>query len=66
MREISATCPCGHTAEASEPEDGQTLYGTLACKMAQHEPCDNLQPRGSSWQFDHDIPDTSVEGAYSP
>lgn len=64
MRELKATCPCGHTVEVSEPDGGQSLYGTLAWEMSRHEPCDNLRPRGKSWQFDHDMPETSVEGAY--
>jgi hypothetical protein len=64
MTELEATCPCGHTVSVSEPEGGQTLYGTVAWRMTRHEPCRNLQPRGSSWQIDHGMPDTSVEGAY--
>lgn len=37
MNSISTECGCGWTKQVSEPEDGQTLYGTLGWYMARHE-----------------------------
>ena len=61
---IKAKCGvCGKLYRVEEPKGGQSLYGTMADKMATHESkCAISSPK--QWWWDHGGPETSVEGAY--
>lgn len=65
MTKIQAKCTvCGHRIIVEEPEQGQSLYGTMAGEMGSHENrCAISDPR--DWWWNHGGPDTSVEGVYS-
>lgn len=60
---LMAQCPCGETLRVDEPERGQTLYGTLADKMATHEPRCGVIASAQQWTFDHphDVDDIDTE-----
>lgn len=54
MDDIIATCDsCGWDHTVTEPEDGQSLFGTLAWYMRQHEATAKLHGQNTTridWQ----------------
>lgn len=50
--DLAALCTCGESVSAPRPRQGQSLYGTLAFRMNQHESrCGSNN--GTGWAFDH-------------